>query len=113
MDYHPHVHLLVSGGGIGKDGATWRQAKHPFLVPVRALSRLVRGKFRDALKKERPDLHAQLPASLWTREWVAWCKPWGQGETAVLDYLARYVHRIAITKAVSINKLYSTFFFLG
>jgi predicted nucleic acid-binding Zn ribbon protein len=97
MHYHPHVHLLVSGGGIGADGATWREAKHPFLVPVRALSRLVRGKFHDALKKACPDLEAQLTSSVWTREWVAWCKPWGQGETAVLDYLARYVHRIAIT----------------
>ena len=97
IDYHPHVHLLVSGGGIGQDGASWREAKHPFLVPVRALSRLVRGKFHDALKKERPDLEAQLPADVWTREWVAWCKPWGKGETAVLGYLARYVHRIAIT----------------
>ena len=112
MDYHPHVHLLVSGGGIGKDGggtpcvplkrtsgshASWREAQHPFLVPVRALSRLVRGKFHDALNKARPDLEAHLPASVWTREWVAWCKPWGQGQTAVLDYLARYVHRIAIT----------------
>jgi len=97
MDYHAHVHLLVSGGGIGKDGASWCEAKHPFLVPVSALSRLVRGKFHDALKKVRPDLEAQLPSSVWTREWVAWCKPWGQGETAVLDYLARYVHRIAIT----------------
>jgi hypothetical protein len=99
MDYHPHVHLLVSGGGIGKDGVSWREAKHPFLVPVRALSKLVRGKFHDALKKARPDLEAQLPTSVWTREWVAWCKPWGKGETAVLDYLARYVHRIAITNA--------------
>ena len=97
MDYHPHVHLLVSGGGIGQDAATWHEAKHPFLVPVRALSRLVRGKFHDALKKARPDLEAQLPAEVWSREWVAWCKSWGQGETAVLDYLARYVHRIAIT----------------
>ena len=97
MDYHAHVHLLVSGGGIGPDGATWREAKHPFLIPVRALSRLVRGTFHDALKKARPDLEAQLPANVWTREWVAWCKSWGQGETAVLDYLARYVHRIAIT----------------
>ena len=97
MDYHPHVHMLVSGGGVAEDGTTWREAKHPFLAPVRALSKLVRGKFHDALKKARPDLEAQLPANVWTREWVAWCKPWGRGETAVLDYLARYVHRIAIT----------------
>ena len=97
MHYHPHVHLLVSGGGIAAHGAAWCEAKHPFLLPVRALSRLVRGKFHDALKKARPDLEAKLPASVWTREWVAWCKRWGQGQTAVLDYLARYVHRIAIT----------------
>jgi len=111
MDYHPHVHLLVSGGGIGHDRATWRQAKHPFLVPVRALSRLVRGKFHDALNKARPDLEAQLPADVWRREWVAWCKPWGQGETAVLDYLARYVHRIAITnrRILAINQRTVTF----
>jgi predicted nucleic acid-binding Zn ribbon protein len=99
IGHHPHVHLLVSGGGIAADGASWREAKHPFLVPVRALSKLVRGKFHSALKKARPDLEAQLPARLWTRDWVAWCKLWGQGETAVLDYLARYVHRIAITNA--------------
>ncbi len=97
MHYHPHVHLLVSGGGIVAHGAAWCEAKHPFLVPVRALSRLVRGTFHDALKKARPDLEAKLPASVWTREWVAWCKLWGQGQTAVLGYLARYVHRIAIT----------------
>lgn len=96
MDYHPHVHMLVSGGGIGPDGATWREARKPFLVPVRALSKLVRGMFRALLEKHRPDLDAQLHKSVWTRDWVAWCNPWGQGETAVLSYLARYVHRIAI-----------------
>lgn len=97
MDYHPHVHMLVSGGGIGEDGATWREAKHPFLIPVRALSLLVRGKFHALLGKKRPDLAAQVPQKVWDQKWVAWCKSWGEGETAVLDYLARYVHRIAIT----------------
>jgi len=96
MDYHPHVHLLVSGGGVTPDGKTWREAAHPFLIPVRALSRLVRGKFMAALKKTRPDLDAQISANAWKRDWVAWCKPWGRGEKAVLEYLARYVHRIAI-----------------
>jgi len=91
------VHLFVSGGCIGHDGASWREAKHPFIEPVRALSRLVLGKFHDALEKERPDIEARLPVSVWTRDWVAWCKPWGQGETAVFDYLAHYVQRIAIS----------------
>lgn len=97
MDYHPHVHLLVSGGGIGLDGKSWRETNGSFLIPVRALSRLVRGKFMAMLKKVRPDVEAQMAAEAWKHEWVAWCKPWGKGETAVLEYLARYVHRIAIT----------------
>jgi len=111
MNYHPHVHLLVSGGGIGHDGATWRQAKHRFLVPAPALGILVRGKFHDALKKARPDLEAQVPADVWRREWMAGCKHWGQGETAVLEYLARYVHRIAITnrRILAINERTVTF----
>jgi hypothetical protein len=97
MDYHPHVHLLVSGAGLGLDGTSWREAGHPFLLPVRALSRLVRGQFMALLKTERPDLEAPVATQAWKREWVAWCKPWGKGETAVLTYLARYIHRIAIT----------------
>ena len=98
MEHHPHVHLLVSGGGIGPDGASWRKTKAAsFLIPVHALSRLVRGKFMALLKKARPDIEVQIAAEAWKRKWVAWSKPWGKGETAVLEYLARYVHRIAIT----------------
>ena len=97
MDYHPHVHLLVSGGGIGLDGKSWRESKSTFLIPVRALSQLVRGKFMAMLKKARPDIEAQIAAEAWKHEWVAWCKAWGKGQTAVLEYLGRYVHRIAIT----------------
>jgi len=97
MGYHPHVHLLVSGGGLRDDGVTWREARHPFLAPVRALSKLVRGKLRATLKKNRPDLEANTPARVWKKNWVAWCNHSGQGHTAVLDYLARYVYRGAIT----------------
>lgn len=97
MDYHPHVHLLVSSAGIERGGTARRETNGSFLIPVRALSRLVRGKFMAMLKKKRPDLEAQLAAQAWNKDWVAWCKPWGKGQTAVLGYLARYVHRIAIT----------------
>jgi hypothetical protein len=99
MDYHPHVHLLVSGGGIAGDDTAWREAKRNFLVPVRALSRLVCGKFYALLQKEQPGLAAEHAGAVWEKKWVAWCKPWGRGEQAVLDYLARYVHRIAITNS--------------
>lgn len=97
MDYHPHVHLLVSGGGIADGGKAWCEAKHPFLVPVRAASAMLRGKFRAMLEKRQPGLCAQQPKAAWSKSWVVWCKHWGDGETAVLDYLGRYVHRIAIT----------------
>ncbi|MCF6283749.1 MAG: transposase [Candidatus Hydrogenedentes bacterium] len=99
MDYHPHVHMLVSGGGLCDDGVTWREARHRFLFPVRALSKLVRGKIQAWFKKKHPDLLQGVPKGVWNKKWVAWCQQWGEGETAVLDYLARYVHRIAIANA--------------
>src|ERR1700686_2529778 len=93
--YHPHVHCLVTGGGVSDDGADWRPARRAFLVPVRALAKLVRGKLRAGLQKSRPDL--VLPDAVWSKPRVVQCTPWGEGEQAVLDYLARYVFRVAIT----------------
>lgn len=91
---HPHVHCLVTGGAISAQGE-WIPAKNGFLFPVQALSILVRGKFMTALKRRRPDL--EPPASAWQQQWVSHCTPWKAGEQGVLDYLARYAHRIAIT----------------
>ena len=93
--FHPHVHCLVTGGGVSDDGANWRPARKAFLVPVKALAKLVRGKLRAALQKRRPDL--VLPDAAWSKPWVVHCTAWGEGEQAVLDYLARYVFRVAIT----------------
>jgi len=93
--YHPHVHCLVTGGGVSDDGRSWRSAHPSFLVPVKALANLVRGKLSAALLKKRPDLI--LPAAAWAKPWVVHCTPWGAGEPAVLDYLARYVFRVALT----------------
>ena len=95
--YHPHVHCLVTGGGVSDDGRRWRPARRAFLVPVKALAKLVRGKLRAAFQKRRPDLI--LPEAAWSKPWVVHCTAWGQGEQAVLDYLARYVFRVAITNA--------------
>jgi putative transposase len=93
--YHPHVHCLVTGGGISDDGASWHPARNAFLVPVKALAKLVRGKLRAAFERYRPDL--VLPEPAWSKPWVVHCAAWGYGEQAVLDYLARYVFRVAIT----------------
>jgi hypothetical protein len=94
MLYHPHTHNLVTGGGITDDGS-WNPAKKGFLFPLKALSELVRGKFLTRLKQLRPDIN--IPESAWQQNWVSHCTVWGKGEQAVLDYLARYVFRIAIT----------------
>ena len=95
--FHPHVHCLVTGGGISDDGRDWYPARKDFLCPYQPLAKLVRGKFKALLAKRRPDLLVANAA--WTTDWVVHIKPWGIGENAVLDYLARYVFRIAITNA--------------
>jgi hypothetical protein len=95
--YHPHVHCLVPGGALASDGTTWRPARGHFLVPVRALAVGFRARFLALLKARCPDV--VVPAGLWRRPWVVYCKPTVQGSARVLRYLARYVHRVAITDA--------------
>jgi len=97
MLYHPHVHLLVTAGGLSADGSQWIQPKNPaFLVPVRALSVLFRAKMRAALKKA--GLLDQVPPRVWKKNWVVHCQPAGSGQK-VLDYLGRYVFRVAISNS--------------
>ena len=54
--YHPHVHCLVTGGGVSDDGRSWNPARSNYLIPAKALANLVRGKLKAALAKRRPDL---------------------------------------------------------
>lgn len=96
LDYHPHVHCLITAGGVSADGSHWHPTvRTGFLVPVKALGKLIRGKLRAAIAKRLP--RAVIPAEVWRKPWVVHCTPWGRGEQAVLDYLARYVFRTAIT----------------
>jgi hypothetical protein len=97
LDYHPHVHCLVTGGGVSPDQNNWIPTRPGFFLPVRVLSRHLRQLFQQTLQKHHPELYAKTPAQVWEQEWVVHCVPWGQGSTGVLEYLARYVHRIAIT----------------
>jgi hypothetical protein len=100
--FHPHVHCLVTGGGLSEpalakagDGATWHPAGKTFLFPKTALATLARARFRDAFARLCPD--ADLPPHVWQIPWVVHITPWGVGQQAALDYLARYAFRIAIT----------------
>jgi hypothetical protein len=97
MLFHPHVHMLVTAGGIASDGQTWIEPKHPgFLVPVRALSVIFRAKFCDGLK--RAELLSAVPVLVWKKNWVVHSQHAGRGDK-VLDYLGRYVFRIAISNS--------------
>jgi hypothetical protein len=96
---HPHVHLLVSGGGLSQDGTTWHATPYGFLVPVKKLSPMISQRFAQALQAKRPDLFAQISPSVWKKPWCSFCKHFGHGRSAVLSYLARYVFRIAITRS--------------
>jgi hypothetical protein len=93
--YHPHVHCLVTGGGVSN--GSWRPARRSFLLPYAALAKLVRGKLMAMLAKRCPEL--ALPTALWRKPWVVHCAPWGHGADAVLGYLARYVFRAAISNS--------------
>jgi len=95
LEYHPHVHCLVPAGGLSPDKKHWAPTRKRFLVPVKALSRLFRGKFIADLKQQAPEF--RLPPHVFETDWVVYCKPAIQGPQKVLEYLARYVHRIAIT----------------
>ena len=97
LSYHPHVHCLVTGGGLSPDGQTWMPARDNYLVPVNALSRLFRGIFLDRIRRQFEDIH--LPESIWQKDWIVHCKPAVQGTRTVLNYLARYIHRVAITNS--------------
>jgi hypothetical protein len=105
---HIHLHALVAGGALAVDGQ-WLLSKRGFLFPVKALSRVFRGKFIAALEAQRsrgrmcPDAALtdrewrNLLAALRRHDWVVYAKQPLGGPAQVLDYLARYTHKVAIS----------------
>jgi hypothetical protein len=110
---HPHVHCVVTGGGLAPDGSHWVAGHDDFFLPVRVLSRVFRGKFlaglRLAFKRgrlrfpgrlaplARPRRFDRLIADAVRTEWVVFARPPFGGPATVLKYLARYTHRAAIS----------------
>ncbi len=92
LGYHPHVHCLVPAGGVSGDNR-WIEARDNYLVPVKALSKM----FREFMAKEAPDII--VPETVWSKNWVVYCKPSARNGDAALAYLSRYVHRIAISNS--------------
>lgn len=107
LEFHPHLHCIVTAGGLSKDGSAWLKPSSPkFLFPVLALSLVFRGKFLDKLQTlfangKLPSLSksdfASLLASLVSKPWVVYAKrPFG-GAKALYSYLGRYTHRTGIS----------------
>jgi len=94
LRYHPHVHVIVTGGGLSADGKQWMPAQNGFLLPDTALAKVFRGKFRDQLS--RHDLYKDVPSSVWSTDWVVDIRPVGSGQSA-FRYLAPYIFRVALS----------------
>jgi hypothetical protein len=114
LQAHPHVHCVVPAGGLSPDHSRWIHPKHPdFFLPVRVLSRVFRGKFVSGLKRlfrqRKLRFHGNLQPlgeakafhrflrQLFQQDWVVYAKPPFGGPEYVLQYLARYTHRVAIS----------------
>ena len=115
LTHHPHVHGIVPGGGLSPDGQRWIACKPGFFLPVRVLSRLFRRRFLEALTQahaagqlqffgEYAGLVEAMAFAKWLRplrriDWVVYAKRPFAGPSAVLAYLARYTHRVAIANS--------------
>ena len=107
---HPHIHCIVTGGGLSRDGTRWVSCRKRFFISVKVLSRLFRGKVLFNLKKSWEKGELKFPGTiaklqdqfaatlndLYQMEWVVYSKPPFKDAEMLIDYLGRYTHRIAI-----------------
>jgi hypothetical protein len=111
LQFHPHVHAIVTGGGLSPDGTRWVQARRGHLFPVKVMGALFRGKLLAALEgavacgeltlpggeAADPEAWARLRDRLYRKRWVVYAKrPFG-GAEQVIRYLGRYTHRVGIS----------------
>jgi predicted RNA-binding Zn-ribbon protein involved in translation (DUF1610 family) len=97
LQHHPHVHLIVPGGGLRPEGQRWQRCRSPeWFLPVKAVAAAFRTGLEAALLAARPDLHAAVPDSTWRAGWNVDVQAAGTGRE-VVRYLARYVKRTAIS----------------
>jgi hypothetical protein len=119
LTHHPHVHMIVPGGGLSPDGTRWVSSKPGFFLHVRVLSRLFRRLFIEGLLAlhraadlaffgdltglSEPQAFAAYLAPLRKTEWIVYSKPPFGGPEVVLAYLSRYTHRVAISNSRIVN----------
>jgi hypothetical protein len=116
LRFHPHLHCIVTGGGLTPDGTRWKATRQDYLFPVRVLSALFRGKLLAALDQAYKDGRLEMrgveglgdaadPDTAWRRlrrrlyrtKWVSYAKPPFAGPKSVYQYLGRYTHRVGLS----------------
>lgn len=126
MNFHPHIHAIVPGGGLDA-GGRWKDNGEDFFLPVKVVSRVFRGKYLAGLKQlwseGKLEFHGtaepyknhyafkELLNVCYHKEWIPYCKKPFQGAESVIKYLGKYTHRIAISnyRIKSISKAAVTF----
>ncbi len=96
MPYHLHIHYIVPGGAFSKTDGKWHCSRIDFFLPVKAMSKIFKAKFRDIMKKN--GLYPQIPSDVWKQKWVVNCQAIGTGEQSI-KYLAPYVFKVAISNS--------------
>lgn len=112
MNYHPHIHVILLGGGLTAKNQ-WRDKGEEFFLPVKILSKLFRGKYMDELKRlwneKKLQFHGssekyrnhyafkELLNTCYEKDWIPHCKKTFNGAQSVINYLGKYTHRIAIS----------------
>jgi hypothetical protein len=112
LEFHPHIHAIVTGGGLSRDGARWSPAHRAFLFPVKAMSKVFRAKMlaelRRAHRKGRfdrfrelddPEAFTRLMRTCAKVDWHLYAKPTFSRGKYVLDYLGRYTHRVGLANS--------------
>lgn len=110
--FHPHVHCIVTGGGLSLDGRRWIDSRRKFLFPVKVMGALFRGKFLDGLRKAHargdfvgfaafadPQAFDRLITRLAAKSWIVYAKRAFGGAEQVYRYLGRYTHRVGIANS--------------
>ncbi len=96
MQYHPHIHYIAPGGALSKKNHVWHPSRIDFFLPIKAMSKIFKAKFRDEMKKS--GLYSNIPPDVWKKDWNVNCKAVSNSEQS-LEYLAPYVFKVAISNS--------------
>lgn len=96
MPYHPHIHYVVPGGAISKADGCWHPSRIDFFLPVKAMSKIFKAKFRYQMK--RNGLDADIPSDVWRQDWIVNCQAISNSMHSV-KYLAPYVFKVALSNS--------------